>query len=85
MFSAHIKSAVMLFSFLLLSIAGFAQSSDAKAQPVKKTNAAPVTNTNTIKAAPWEKQPIQPGKSKAAATNSKPGAKPEEPQPIQRK
>jgi hypothetical protein len=83
-FFTYTKIALVLMGLSAYSICGFAQNSAAQPQPLKKTNASPAANSNNTKAEPWQKQPIQPGKTKpAGATTPSTKAKPAEAQPIQ--
>ena len=81
-----LRIAVITIWLLRLGLEAFAQGGAEQAQPIKKTNTAPVTNAPTIKPAPWEKQPIQAGKNKTAGTTSaSTNIAPAQAQPIQHK
>jgi hypothetical protein len=81
-----LRVAVITIWLLRSGFEGFAQGNAAQAQPIKKTNTTPVSNTGATKPAPWEKQPVLPGKSKTTGnTSSSTSAVPSQAQPIQHK
>ena len=80
-----LRVVIVLLCVAVIQSVGFTQNSEAKAQPVKKSSTAPVTNTNKGAVAPWEKQRIQPVNNKQATTNTKAHHRPDQPQPLPQK